>query len=239
MITDKFLMGRRRNRLSAEALGALEDALQDVNALSARQQLVYEDALVPVSTFLIEGFMCRYVDGRNGQRQLVAIHVPGDFVDLHSYPLERIDHAVASLTEAKVAFIRHDALVGLMSRHPELVRLLWFSTMLDSAVSREWIFRLGHLPAIGRVAHFFCELVTRLHVVGMGDGRQVALPLNQADVASACGLTPEHVNRVLRQLRDGEILQFSDGTLLIQDLSKAKSLGQFDAGYLYIDGVTD
>lgn len=239
MLTDKFLIKRRRGRLSAEAIGALEDALEDVRVLPARQTLTCEDKTVDASTYLIEGLMCRYVDGRRGQRQLVAIHVPGDFVDLQSFPLERIDHAVTSLTDATIATVRHETLIGLMARHPELVRLLWFSTMLDAAISREWIFRLGNLPAIGRVAHFCCEMATRLSIVGEGDGKQFTLPLTQADIADACGLTPEHVNRVFRQLREGGIFQFADGVLEIGNPEEARTIGHFDPGFLYIDDVID
>ncbi len=55
------------------------------------------------STLLLEGFMSRYIDDRNGLRQLVAVHVPGDFVDLHAYPLKVLDHDVATITAATVA----------------------------------------------------------------------------------------------------------------------------------------
>ena len=239
MLTDKFLLKRRRNRLSAEALGALEDALTDVRVVPARRKLVEEDETLTQSTYLVHGFLCRYVDGRGGQRQLVAIHIPGDFVDLHSFPLERIDHQVATMTDVTIASVKHDALDGLMARHPALVRSLWFSTMLDAAISREWIFRLGNLPAIGRVAHFFCELGTRLSIVDLAEGSTYALPLTQMDVADACGLSSEHVNRVLRQLREANILLFADGRLIMQNWEKAKSIAQFDQGYLYVDGVND
>lgn len=207
----------------------------EIKRLPARQTIVREDSLVTTSTLLVEGFVCRFVDGRNGERQLVAIHVPGDFVDLHSFPLERLDHAVATMTTATVALIPHEALRGLMARHPELARLLWFSTMLDSAISREWIFRLGHLPAIGRVAHLFCELAMRLELVGLGDGNSFPLPLIQSDVADACGLTPEHINRVIRQLREQRILLFLDGSLTILDWDQLKVVAEFDEGYLYIE----
>lgn len=135
MLTGKFLLKRRRDRLSAEAPGALEDALTDVRTVPARQNIVNEDETITQSTYLVHGFLSRYVDGRCGQRQLVAIHIPGDFVDLHSFPLERIDHQVATMTDVTIASVRHDALDGLMARHPTLVRLLWFSTMLDAAIS--------------------------------------------------------------------------------------------------------
>ena len=41
------------------------------------------------------------------------IHVRGDFVDLHSYPLKKLEHSVAALTAIRVAFVPHDAVRSL------------------------------------------------------------------------------------------------------------------------------
>lgn len=42
---------------------------------------------------LTEGFTIRYIDDLEGHHQIVAFHVPGDFVDLHGYPLQILDHS--------------------------------------------------------------------------------------------------------------------------------------------------
>ena len=188
--------------MSPEESAALEASFEDVRTVQARKTLVHRGEPVRRSTFLIEGLMCRYLDDQQGYRQLLGVHIAGDFVDLHGFPLGHLDHDVATLTEARIATLPREKLLDLVARYPNLAKILWRSTMLDSAIHREWIFRIGRLSALGRVAHFFAEMDTRLRLAGLADEGRAPLPINQTDVAEACGLTPVHVNRVLRQLRE-------------------------------------
>ena len=234
-LTARFLLGRRRDRLSEEELDALEAAAGDVRDLPARKTIARVGERITESTLLLEGFMCRYMDDRQGQRQLVSIQVPGDFVDLHGYPLQRLDHEVATIGPCRVATWPHKALDELLEPRPNLHKMMWFSTLLDAAMHREWIFRLGRLGADGRVAHLFCELEARLEMVGLAEDGRYALPLKQADLAEACGLTGVHVNRTLRALRERGLVQFRGGEVTIEDRRALRALAEFDPGYLYGD----
>lgn len=230
---EKFLAGRRRGELSDAELAALEAAVNAVVEYPAREIVVRHGKRVNSCMLLLDGFMTRYMDGIDGERQLVALHVPGDFVDLHSFPLEMLDHDIDSLTVVKVASFPHAAIERLIVEYPNLGRQLWFSTLLDAAMHREWIFRLGRLGASGRVAHLFAETERRLRMVGLSDGKKFALPMQQSDVASACGITPVHTNRVLRDLRERGIVSFSGGQVHITDIAKLHREAEFDEGYLY------
>lgn len=234
-LTARFLMGRRRARLSAEELGAMNAAAGTVRDLPPRKVIARTGERVTESTLLLEGYICRYMDDRDGQRQLVALHVPGDFVDLHGYPLERLDHDVATLSQVRVACWPHRALDELLHQRPNLTKMLWFSTLLDAAMHREWIFRLGRLNAEGRIAHLFCETEARLEMVGLASDGRFHLPLKQADLAEACGLTSVHVNRVLRQLRERELMLFRGGEVRILDRRGLRQLGEFNPAYLFGD----
>ena len=173
------------------------------------------------------------MDDSNGHRQLVAVHVPGDFVDLHAFPMKRLDHDVATLGPVKIGLYDHRTLLDVTERHPRLTRFLWFSTLLDAAMHREWIFRLGRLGAEGRLAHFFCELNCRLEMVGLAANGQFNLPLTQADLGEACGLTGVHVNRTLRSLRERGMLNFRSGEVEILDRDRLASVAEFAPDYLY------
>ena len=233
MKTARFLMGRHREQLSADEIAALEQASGEVLRFGAREEIVHHGVRVDRSMLLVEGLICRYMDGIDGDRQLVALHVPGDFVDLHGFPMRQLDHDVATLTECTMVAFTHDTIQRLVTSYPNLGRLLWFSTLLDAAMHREWIFRLGRLPAIGRVAHFFAEIGRRLEMVGLSNGHSFRLPVQQTDIASACGLTPVHVNRVLRQLRETGVVTFTGGQVEIQDRDALQTVAEFDDGYLY------
>ncbi|MFT3967593.1 MAG: Crp/Fnr family transcriptional regulator [Sphingobium sp.] len=235
MTFEKFLLGRRREQLPQEDLAALEQAVQEVRTLGARSTLVHKGDIVSMSTYLIDGFMCRYMDDRKGERQLIAVHVAGDFVDLHGYPLKRLDHDIATITSCRIAQIPHGRLDEIVARRPVMAKLLWFSTLLDAAMHREWIFRLGRFDALRRLGHFFCEVEAKLRAVGISDGATFPLPLTQSDLGEACGLTSVHVNRMLRELRNRGLLRMRAQTVTIIDRGALYRLCEFDPAYLYFD----
>ncbi len=239
MLTGDFLRGRRREQLTEAELQAVEDSIAEVREIDPRQLLLRAGEPLNYSTFLIEGFMCRYMDDRDGRRQLVALQVTGDFVDLHAFPLRYLDHDIATITRCRVGLVPHERLTAIVRDHPNLARMLWFSTLLDAAMHREWIFRLGRLSAVGRVAHFLSEIDFRLGLVGQSDGTDFALPLTQADLAEACGMTPVHLNRVLRRLRDDGVVGFRDGLVRVADRTRLWRLAEFDPRYLFPDGPAD
>ena len=229
-----FLRGRRQRELSAEERAALEAALSPPFKIGARKIVMRRGEAVRQSTMLVSGFMCRYMDARDGYRQLVSVQVPGDFVDLHGYPLQRLDHDLATLSECVVATVPHDKLTQLTEAYPHLARLMWFSTLLDAAMHREWIFRLGRLEAVGRLAHFLCETHARLAAVGRVDGGRFDFPLTQQDLGEACGLTSVHINRTVRRLREAGLAEIVNREVRILDLPRLASLGEFEGDYLFL-----
>jgi len=235
MFTDRFLRNRRNVSLSPDERGCLEDAVSEVRTIEPRRSLVKAGDALEHSTLLIDGIMSRHIDDRNGLRQLVAIHVPGDFVDLHAYPLKTLDHDLATMTTAKVGLVPHQKLDHIIAQRPQLGRKLWYATLLDAAIHRAWLFRLGRLTAVGRVAHFLCETNARLKAVGLSDGQQFPLALTQTDISEICGLTHIHVNRVMRQLREEGLCIFRSSVVEVLDPSGLAARGQFDPAYLYID----
>ena len=237
METKNFLKGRLRHELRDEEKQALEDAIADVITLPARTRLVTRGERIENSYYLIEGTMLRHLDDRKGERQVVGINVTGDFVDLHGFPMKRLDHNVASLDRVTLARFPHKRIADLLENFPHLARALWFSTLLDAAMHREWIFRLGRLNAEGRIAHLISELIKRLEFVDRYDGSNLPVPLLQRDYAEACGITPVHANRSFRNLRERGILDpQGDGRIRILDEAALNKLAEFSGDYLYGDG---
>lgn len=239
MFTDRFLRDKRGASLSPEERARIEAAISEVRTLDPRQIIVRAGERLHESTLLIEGIMSRYIDDRDGLRQLVAIQVPGDFVDLHAYPLHTLDHDVGTMTAVTVAIVPHRELDAILAEQPQLARKLWFATLIDASIHRAWLFRLGRLDALGRVAHFLCETNARLMSAGLSDGRRFALSLTQTDIAEICGLTSVHVNRIMRQLREESLCVFRSSLVEILDVERLATCGQFKADYLYLDDHRD
>lgn len=234
-ISGRFLLNRGRERLSLEERRALEEAFDPPKTVAARATVTRRGQPISHSTMLIDGVMCRYLDDHEGRRQLLGMHVAGDFIDLHGFPLEHLDHDIAAISPVRIASIPRARMAVLIEKFPNLARMLWRSTMYDAAIHREWIFRLGRLEAKGRVAHFFSEMDARLRLAEIGSESSAPLPLNQTDIAEACGLTSVHVNRVLRQLREDGLATFRSGALTIGNRAMLHRLAEFDYTYLYPD----
>jgi len=106
--------------LDPEEIAALESSFARTQEFAPKQIVVREQVPLTQCTLLLEGFVERYKDMPDGRRQILAIHVPGDFVDLHSYPLKKLEHSVAALTPIRVAFMPHSAVRALTMASPHL-----------------------------------------------------------------------------------------------------------------------
>ena len=232
------VLKNRASELSSADRHVLQAAIRETRTFEAGEIVVHQGLPVNVSTLLVEGFMTRHVDAPDGRRHLVAVHVPGDFVDLHAYALKRLDHDVGALTVTTAAIVPHSALKRIQELDGRLARRLWFLTLLDAAMHRQWIFRLASLNASERIAHFLCEMNARLLASGASDGEAFALPMTQSDLGEVCGLTNVHVNRVLRELREAGLCELRSSRVRITDLKALVARARFDPGYLYLDART-
>ncbi len=232
------VLRNRIQQISAAERDVLEGAVSSIAVIPAGRILVRQGETVHVSTLLLEGMMTRHVDGIEGQRHLVGIHVPGDFVDLHAYPLKKLDHDVGALTDVRVAVFEHSTLERIQANHAHLTRLLWFLTLLDAALHRQWIRRLSSLNALERVANFFCEMNARLMAIEESDGQRFNLPMTQVALGEVCSLTNVHVNRVLRELREMALCKMRSSQVEILNLKGLAEIGQFSPDYLYLNHQT-
>lgn len=90
---------------------------------------------------------------------------------------------------------------------------------------------MGRRDARSRVAHLLCGFACRLDAVGLNEECRYGLPMRAAD---AVGLTPVHVNRTLRELRNEGLLTLSNRAIVINDLAKLEETGDFRSTYLHL-----
>ena len=205
-----------------------------VRTLSAREIMTRADEPLSRSALLLDGILARDVRSASGARQLVSIQVPGDFVDLHSLPLGRLDHDVVAMSTAKVALFEHDDIKRLMAEDEEHARQLWALTIIDASISRHWTFRMGSMRAMAQLTNFLCEMHLRLTLCDRARDGWFELPWTQEELGQICGLSKVHVSRVLKDIREAGIATVRDGKAQIHDISRAERLGVFDPGYLFL-----
>jgi CRP-like cAMP-binding protein len=218
--------------LTAEVREALADLPFSTQSVPGGVDVVEQGAVPTACCLVIEGLMCRYALTPSGGRQIVAFHIPGDLPDRDGMHLPHLDHAVASISPSRVAYIPHVALTALVERHPSIGVALWRDAVVDSGVFRQWLISVGRRTAKERIAHLICEMHTRMEALGLADGDHFSFPITQAQVGDALGLSAVHVNRSLQELRGDDLISWKGSIITIHDYPALRDMGDFDPAYL-------
>lgn len=224
----------KRHPLDPAEIAAIRSLPDEVRTIPPRKTVIHEGVSTNHSTLLLSGFMCRSKSLANGKRHMAELHVAGDFIDLHSFTLKRLDHDIETLNACQMASVPHARLRSMFAEFPRLARIYWFHTNLDAANHRYWASSIAQMPALVRVATLFCEMLARLELVSLSRGNSFDFPLTQTDLGDCLGLTPIHVNRVLKSLREDRLAVFRNKRVEILDLPGLRDVAQFDPSYLYL-----
>ena len=131
--------------------------------------------------------------------------------------------------------IPREEIIRVAFERPAVGRALWTDSLVDGSIFREWIANVGRRDAYTRIAHVLCEFGLRLQHAGLGQENAYDLPMTQEQLADATGLTPVHVNRVIRKLEaEGLISRTSPRSVAIGDWKRLAQAGDFDSGYLHM-----
>jgi CRP-like cAMP-binding protein len=220
--------------LSREEEDAVRALLDPPRAYAKGQQIVQEGASPRESAVVSSGLAFRYRALANGTRQILSLHIPGDFVDLHSFVLKPLDHSIAVVVPSQVAKVPHERLSEIVARYPRVTCALMWDMALDAATHREWMVGLGRRDAYERLAHLFCELYYRMRMVGLVEDGRFELPLSQPELADICGLSSVHVNRSLQMLRHDQLIVAEKGWLVIPNIERLSEVAGFDPAYLHL-----
>jgi CRP-like cAMP-binding protein len=213
---------------------ALLDLPHVLKTIEPRQYIVRDGDKTTHSCLLRTGFAYRHKVVAKGARQIFSIHLSGDMVDLQNSWLGIADHNVQALTRAEVAFIPGDAIRKLAFDRPAIGTALWYDTLVDGSIFREWIANVGRRDARTRLAHLLCEFALRLEAAGLCEHTQWELPMTQEQLADCTGLTSVHVNRMLKGLEKDGLISRTLRSVTIEDWKKLADAGDFDSAYLHL-----
>jgi CRP-like cAMP-binding protein len=230
MITTHLKKLRLRSEISAEDEQVIRSLVSEIQRVPPDRFVVRAGEELKHSLLLMDGWLVRSKDLPSGERQVMEIHVAGDFADLHGFTLKTLDHDVVSISECTIGVVPHERLNELTEKHPHLTRVYWLSTNVDAAITREMALSLGQRSAISRMAHLFCELHLRLAAVEKASDVSFEFPLTQRELSECLGLTVVHVNRTLQELRRLGVVEAENRRIRFLDRPKLESLAEFDPG---------
>ena len=235
MVTALAIRLEAFTRLSQDDKAAITRMSKISRVIAARRDLIREGERPKYVHLMVEGWACRYKALPDGRRQIVSFFVPGDFCVLNVHVLKEMDHSIGAITRLSVADISREDMDGLTSQFPRVTQALWWESLVNAAIQREWTLNIGQRTAYERIGHLLVELFLRLRCVGLTNGISCDFPLTQTDIADATGLTPVHVNRTLQELRRDGLIILERKRLTIPDLQKLKDAAMFNANYLHLD----
>jgi len=231
-------------KLYLEALGGLWDedraridalAAKSVREAGARRDIIREGDKPRGAMLVLEGWGCCYKQLPDGRRQIVDFLIPGDLSDADIHLLEEMDHSIAAITPMRYAQLGAAELEALKAESPRIAEALGRHALAVASIQREWTTNVGQRCAYERIAHLICETFFRLRAVGLTRGQHCDFPLTQIDIADATGLTPVHVNRMLRELREDGLASVQLRSLVIRDLDRLTKACMFSPNYLHLD----
>ena len=234
--------GLERLRRRLETRAPLEEGDRQALAALPYQEKTLEPAAYlvregepPVTCSLIlTGFAYRHKVTASGERQILSVHMRGELTDLQNSFLGVADHNVQALTRVEVATVPVQAIQAVVLERPRLARALWIDTLVDAAIFREWIVNVGRRDARSRLAHLLCEFALRLREAGLGEDTRYELPMTQEQLADCTGLTPVHVNRVLKLLGQEGLIERDRRAVAIVDWDALRRVGDFSSRYLHL-----
>lgn len=184
--------------------------------------------------FVVEGLVGRFGQNRDGKRQITAVHIPADMVNLQSVAVPEACSALQALAVTTILRIPHEPLRDAATRYPAIAAAFWRESVIDAAVLAEWVVNVGRRDARSRMAHLLCELACRTQATGRRVGLRFEFPATQAHVADMLGLTPVHVNRTAQALRGENVIRIEAHAIEILDWNRLVAIGDFDPGYLHL-----
>ena len=213
---------------------AIERAFgRDVRLLEAGIPIVEAGEAPRAIHVLLDGWAVREFELATGRRQIVSILMAGDVVDFNAFMMASADARVRTVGNACVASIDRAALSRLNQDSPRVGQALWWEAMVSASIQREWSANIAARRAEPRIANLLCTLLARAMLVDMAQDDRIECPLTQGDLANACGVTQEHLNRTLRGLRAQGVVAVQSGTIVITDPRRLAEIASFSPAHLH------
>lgn len=205
--------------------------LEIVGDWSANQRIMARNSTIrregePVTGvfFLVAGWASSSVMLRDGRRQVVKVHLPGDLMGFPSLALAAAGETLEAITDATICFIPNASLGKIFEQSLRLTVGLFLSTQKERVALMQGLSWVGTTSAQERVSAFILDLYDRLDAAGLVKDQNFNFPLTQQFIGELLGLTSVHVNRTLRRLDATGLIVRTRGQLRIADPDGLRAL---------------
>ncbi|CAA6827932.1 MAG: cAMP-binding proteins-catabolite gene activator and regulatory subunit of cAMP-dependent protein kinases [uncultured Thiotrichaceae bacterium] len=190
------------------------------------EYLFAEGDVHPMAYTLKEGWAICYKQLLDGQRQVVHVALPGDFLGYQTDFSERIDYSVMAVTECKFCGFTPAGIESLLEKDLSLIKRLMEIQNKQNKSCKRTLSVVGQAQAKSKVAYFLADLVERLERRGLDIEETLAFPLSREDIADAIGITPVHLSRVSVELSNAHVVECRHNKLKVMDIPALQHLAE-------------
>jgi CRP-like cAMP-binding protein len=176
---------------------------------------------------LLEGWACRARLLPDGRNQFILLFLPGDLFAVKSLFMTCHVDATVAISPLVVERIDYRELHAAYARDSDVASRCIWQVMEEERRLHSWVTGLGQGSAEERMALLLLDFRGRLILSGTIPSGSLCyqMPLTQQQLADHLGVTPVHVNRVLKAFREGGVVTVRDGQVRIMDLDKLTQRG--------------
>lgn len=225
----------RRCVLSAQDMRAVMAMTFVMRDMSAGAYLIREGQRPTKCQLIMAGSAVRHKLTDEGGRQIVSVLIASELADAQNLFLPESDHNVQALTRIRIAEFDVEPMRELVLGSAAISRAMWIEALTEASIYREWLVNVGRRDARRRIGHLLCEINARLSFTGIPEDSSFELPMTQEQLGDAVGLTPVHVNRVLKTLSQEGLIHRDRRVVTVPDWPRLREVSDFDRRYLHQD----
>lgn len=182
---------------------------------------------------LFDGCVKLYKTLDNGRIQAMRFALPGDFLGFQGDLTGPMHHGAQTMTETVLCAFPKQQISRMLCEHSEIASELIMKNARVMAICQEHLLSTGAKNARERIAFTLIEFNHRMQLLRRfvpvdPPSDKLYLPLAQEDLADAVGLTPIHVNRTLKQLKDEELLQCGKGKIAVLNEDELTKIAKYN-----------
>jgi CRP-like cAMP-binding protein len=183
----------------------------------ASGEIIRQNNLAPKIMIVRDGWVAKYVLFPDGRRQIIDVLLPGDMATCEELVSPGTSSPMVALSEAELCLFDREAFLGVMSRRPTTMMALWRICANQVTRLRDLLATLGKQSAEARVAAFILSLYARLADLKRASDDEMPFHFRQKDLADVLGLTQVHISRMLKLLKEKNVIDFCGDRIKLLD----------------------
>ena len=214
------------DQMSAEEVSFMTRFKVGELKVDAGAPILMEGTNAPQLYTVLQGMGVRYKLAASGERQVVNLVFPGDFLGLQAGVMQVMGHSVEATTGMTLCVFDRARIWQVFREQPERAFDLTWLAAIEEYFLGETLLTIGQRDARSALAWALVRIAQRGAALGLLKHDRMPFPFRQRDLADALGLSLVHTNKTLKKLREDGLASWTNGELVIGDMDALMDAGE-------------